>query len=93
MKEKFISPKIAKTIEIPIPIAYISLSQKEVFNIATLLYISTNINGEPIIKVEIPDVEQRLITNKIIAKISQNGKVIKEFPIVLSNPSHTALRS
>lgn len=85
LKEGFVSPKIAKIIKIPVPAMYFNLSQQDLFMFTMLLGLD-NANGLPLIEFELPYVAEKKINNEIIARISQNGLTIKEFPIIVSNP-------
>lgn len=85
LKESFVSPKIAKTMELPIPAMYFNLTQADLIHFVYLLGIS-NKNGLPLMKFELPYIEDIKINNKIIAKIYKDNKEIKTFPVFLSNP-------
>ena len=64
---------------------YFNLNQQDLFMFTMLLGLD-NASGLPLIELELPYVAEKKIDNKIIAKISQNGLIIKEFPIIVSNP-------
>lgn len=85
LKENFVSPKLAKTITLPIPAMYFNLGETEFYNFVALLGIASK-EGLPIMKFEVPYVNEQKIKNKIFARIYKNDTKITEFPILLSNP-------
>jgi hypothetical protein len=85
-KEGAVARKTGKIVQIPIMLSMLADSSPDFIDFVAMLMVWGEGNSV-LVEIEFPNVEQKVINNRIIARISDvNGKNVKDFSLALVEP-------